>query len=172
VDAIYGKKEEDEDIEGDYAQIYNDFNIVNSKNISKSIILINSVNIDASTITSSYSLEKSMFSKFGGAIVSGLPYTINCHSSFDEKDLSTIEPQSKPKSMLDMPLSLLFPNILSENGDNVSMVSIFKIVISIAYLSLKRILKDVDDIHQRKFCGLDLSNIYQGSHYVDNFWSN
>lgn len=147
VDAIYGKKQENEDIEGDYAQIYNDFNIVNSKNIAKSIVIINSVDIDTPTIPSNHQLEKTIFDQLGGTVVSGLPHTINCHSTFTEKNLTSIE----PKSMLDMPLTLLFPNILSENGDNISMISIFKIVISVAYLSLKRVLKDVDDSLQRKF---------------------
>jgi hypothetical protein len=76
VDAIYTSKEVNDSVEEDYAQIYNDFNIVNSKQIAKSIIVINSVDIDIPNIEGSQ-LEKMIFDKTQGYIVSGLPYTIN-----------------------------------------------------------------------------------------------
>ena len=75
-----------------------------------------------------------------------------------------------------MPLSLLFPNLLSNYGEDVSMISIFKVVISIAFLSLKRIyiLKENIDTSenvvklQRQFLGFDLTNVFKRSHSVDN----
>jgi hypothetical protein len=87
VDAIYGRKETNVDVQDDYAQIYNDFNIVSSKNIAKSIIVINSVDIDAANIATSSQLEKTIFDKNHGMVVSGLPYTINC-----EANLKVVEP--------------------------------------------------------------------------------
>ena len=40
LDAIYSKKGEDGNIAEDFAQIYNDFNVVNPKTIAKSVIVI------------------------------------------------------------------------------------------------------------------------------------
>jgi len=90
--------------------------------------------------------------------------------------MNSIEPMSKPKSMLDMPLSLLFPNLLSERGEDISMISIFKVVISIAFLSLKRqyISKENIEVNgnieklQRQFLGFDLTNVFPRSQSVDN----
>lgn len=177
VDAIYTSKEVNDSVEEDYAQIYNDFNIVNSKQIAKSIIVINSVDIDIPNIEGSQ-LEKMIFDKTQGYIVSGLPYTINWNSMLEEKENKSFLPKSKPKSIMDMPLSIMFPNVLSENGEDLSMISIFKVVISIAFLSLKdysenfkhsdlKSLKESDVKLQRQFLGLDLSNVWQRSNSCD-----
>jgi hypothetical protein len=174
VDAIYGRKATDDNIQEDYAQVYNDFNIVSSKNIAKSIIVINSLDIDNSKISTNLELEKIIFNKNNGLTVSGLPYTINWQQSW-----KVVEAHWKPKSMLDMPLSLLFPNILTDWGDDLSMISIFKVVISIAFLSLKdysenfkysnlKLLKESDVKLQRQFLGLDLTNVCQKSYSTDN----
>lgn len=191
MDAIYGRKTSASSIEEDYAQVYNDFNIDSSKNIAKSIIIINSVDIDSAIITNNVQFEKMMFNKAEGTLVSGLPYTLSCHNPLENNEsksicpnmrgvpsdgrkdfqvVTDIDPLSKPKSILDMPLALLFPNILSENGEDISMVAIFKIVISIAFLSLKEYsenfkysnlkwLKETDVKLQKQFLGLDLTNV-------------
>lgn len=83
VDAVYARKEHTDDIEEDYAQIYNDFNIVNLKNIAKSIIFINSIDIDSPTLDSNVELENLITNKDQGSVISGLPYTTNCHSELD-----------------------------------------------------------------------------------------
>lgn len=173
VDAIYCRKTISDSVEEDYTQIYNDFNIVSSKNISKSIIVINSVDIDNPVISNNAQLEKVLFNKTEGKLVSGLPYTIGSHPEI-ENDNMTIESLAKFKSMLNMPLSILIPNILSDNGDDISMVAIFKIVIAIAFLSLKdytenfkysnlKLLKESDVKLQTQFLGLDLTNVCQRS---------
>lgn len=103
-----------------------------------------------------------MFDKDNGRVVSGLPYTISTHTS------SSPVPSSKPKSLLDQPLTLLMPSLLSDS--DLSMISLFKILISIAFLSLKeysenfkhsnlQFLKESDVKLHRQFLGLDLSNV-------------
>lgn len=177
MDAVYKKKKETDDIAEDYAQIYNDFNIVSHKQIAKSIIIINSVDIDSPNVLKNHVFEKMMFQKGIGKVTTGFPYTMSCHSNILD-EVENKEVKIKAKSILDMPLTVLFPNLLSDKGEDISMISIFKVVISIAFLSLKEDSKVrgnydkrlTSEGSQREFCGFDLTNLYQSQYSRDNFF--
>jgi hypothetical protein len=179
-DAIYCTKYPHDAIEEDYAQIYNDFGIASSKQIAKRIIVINSVDIDSMNIESNSELEKTIFDKQNVGVIFGLPYTISVHTS------TSPVPSSKPKSLLDQPLTLLLPSLLHSRADtkvgvsdsDLSMISLFKILISIAFLSLKeysenfkysnlQFLKESDVKLHRQFLGLDLTNVCHRSNSWD-----
>ena len=179
LDAIYSKKGEDGNIAEDFAQIYNDFNVVNPKSIAKSVIVISWVNIDSWSIKNNTEFEQFLFDKTQGMICTGFPYTINCRP--DTEDTSSKVPESNhvsTKSKLDMPLTLLFPHILTEGGDDLSMISIFKTVITVALLSLKEysdslkhvdlnFLKESDVKFQKQFLGLDITRVCERSSSCD-----
>lgn len=177
-DAIYGKKDISDSLEEDYAQIFNDFNIVDPKSISKNVIVINSLDIDSPNIDNNTELEKLLFNKYSGKVANGFPYTITYNKSSTEKTLNTAQKDLKAKSILDMPLTILFPNILCEEAEDISMISIFKVILSIAFLSLKdyaenfkysdlKYLKETDVKLQRQFLGLDLTNVCHRSNSCD-----
>ncbi|CAI2364454.1 unnamed protein product [Moneuplotes crassus] len=195
VDGIYGKREEGSEISEDYAQIYNDFmpragcNLDDSKKIAKGIILLNSVDHDSLNISSNHMLEKLIFkgsqkegysNNNAGAIASGFPYTISCNSTVKNESISNNDIHQKPKSMLDMPLTILFPHLLTEKAQEISMTTIFRVIISIAFLSLKkdskvrgnydkRVSSECTESFQREFCGFDLTNLCE-SHQSNNFF--
>mmetsp|Transcript_33094 Transcript_33094/g.38004 ORF Transcript_33094/g.38004 Transcript_33094/m.38004 type:complete len:544 (-) Transcript_33094:23-1654(-) len=178
-DAIYSRKSDDEHADQDYAQIYNDFNIVSSKGVAKSTIVISSLDVDATTIKDNKELEAVVTGAEHGQLVRGLPYTVNCQSgpACSDSPVSPAE-STEPKSVMALPVTLLFPSVLNEAADDVSMCSIFKIVLSIAFLSLKdyadnfkrsdlRGLREADVKLHRQFLGLDLSNVCQRSSSLD-----
>ena len=171
LDAIYSKKKENGSIAEDFAQIYNDFNVVNPKSIAKSVIVISWVNIDSWSLKNNIEFEQSLFDKTQGMICTGFPYTINCRPDIEEVPNKVSETnQVSNKSKLDMPLTMLFPHILTEGGDDLSMISIFKTVITVALLSLKEysvslkhinlnFLKESDVKFQKQFLGLDVTRV-------------
>ena len=179
LDAIYSKKGEDRNIAEDFAQIYNDFNVVNPKTIAKSVIVISWVNIDSWSIKNNIEFEQFLFDKTQGMICTGFPYTINCRPDIEDTSSKVSESNHVPtKSKLDMPLTLLFPHILTEGGDDLSMISIFKTVITVALLSLKEysdslkhvdlnFLKESDVKFQKQFLGLDITRVCERSSSCD-----
>lgn len=178
VDAIYRKKSQDNSYEQWYTQIFKDFNITSSKSISTRVLVISSFDLDSNVLKNDLEL-KSLLSKEGRKLVRGLYFTMN--SKLESSDLTApldVNNSSK-KSILDMPLTLLFPNILSDTGDELSMLSIFKIVITIALLSLKDRtmsaksskllgLREVDVKINKRLLGIDFSFAWSSPQSIDN----
>ena len=180
VDAIYRKKNQDNSYEQWYTQIFKDFNITSPKSISLRVLVISSFDLDWNMLNSNLEL-KTLLSKEGRKLVRGLYFTMN--SKLESSDLTTpldLNNNSR-KSILDMPLTLLFPNVLSDTGDELSMLSIFKIVMTIALLSLKDgsanwknskllSLRESDIKINKRLLGIDFSFAWSSPQAIDNYF--
>ena len=179
VDAIYRRKSQDNSYEQWYTQIFKDFNITSPKSISMRVLVISSLDLDGNTINNDTEL-KTILSKEGRKLVRGLYFTLN--SKLESSDLTApLDINIPKKSAMDMPLTLLFPNVLSDYGEELSMFSIFKIVMTIALLSLKDgsansknskllSLREADIKIQRKYLGIDFSFSWSSPQAIDNYF--